>query len=325
MSRPGKEPCHNFLPFQRENLLGLSIRQFAKLLADQAWLRRFRARRAAAEPFRIRLAFVRDMIRKLTHREWKPAYIVPGEGADYLTYVPAPVDLMAGRTLLQPSVPPLLLQTLLADGDTFLDVGANIGMWTLPAAKLVGPAGHVLAFEPAPRMAGALRKSAWANRFRQIRVFEVALSNRAGEADFSVEMENSGGSRLGHMPDDPRRTFSGHRVKVTTLDDVVGAEGLKAVALIKIDVEGFEAEVLQGATRTLTELRPALYFEIGHEPQEKRRIIGDLLRGSGYDLVGMVCHNGVIEATLEDYVDGRGLFEELGMGNLFALPAVPRN
>jgi len=304
--------------------MSLSIRQFAKLLADQAWLRRYRGRRAGAEPLWLRLAFLRNEIRKLTHREWKPSYILPGEDADYLTYVPAPVDVMAGYKLLKPSAPPLLLKTLLADGDTFIDVGANIGDWTLPAAKRVGPAGRVLAFEPVPRMAGALRKSAWVNRFDQIRVFDVALSNHAGEADFSVENENSGGSRLGRMPDDAKRTFSGNRVTVTTLDVVV-AEALKAAALIKIDVEGIEAEVLQGATRTLTQLRPALLFETGHEPPEKRRIIGDLLAGSGYELVGIVCPGGIVEAAMEDYVQASGLFEGLSIANLFALPAAPRN
>lgn len=304
--------------------MSLSIRQFAKLLADQTWLRRYRARRASAGPLGIRFAFVRNEIRKLTHREWKPSYILPGGDADYLTYVPAPVDVMAGYKLLKPSLPPLLLKTLLTDGDAFIDVGANIGDWTLSAAKLVGPAGRVLAFEPVPRMAEALRKSAWANRFDQVRVFEAALSNRAGEAEFSVERENSGGSRLGRMQDDPGRTFSRCSVKVSTLDDVVRAEALKAVALIKIDVEGFEAEVLQGGTRTLTELRPALYLETGHEPREKRRIIGDLLAGSGYELVGIVCPDGVVEAAMEDYVQGKGLFEGLDIANLFALPAPPR-
>jgi FkbM family methyltransferase len=305
--------------------LGLSIRQFKQLLADQAWLRRYRARRAATEPFRIRLAYVRDRIRKLTHREWKPSYILRDGDAGYLTYVPAPVDLMAGRSLLKPSAPPLLLKTLLSSGDTFIDVGANIGDWTLPAAKLVGPTGRVLAFEPVPHIAGALRKSAWANRFAQVRVFEAALSDHAGEVDFSVEKENSGGSRLGRMPDDPGRTFSGHRVKVTTLDDVVGAEGLKAVALVKIDVEGFEAEVLQGATRMLAQLRPALYFEIGLAPPGKRRIIGDLLARSGYELVGIDFSNGIVEAAMDDYVQGSGPFEGLTIANLFALPAAPRS
>jgi FkbM family methyltransferase len=305
--------------------MSLGIRQFAKLLGDQARLRLYRAKRAAAGPLRIRLAFVRNGIRKLTLREWKPTYIQPGEDAGYLTYVPAPVDTISGKRLLKPSTTPLLVRTLLAPGDTFLDVGASIGRWTLPAAKMVGPAGRVLAFEPVQRMAGALRKSAWANRFAQVRVFEVALSNCAGEADFSVEKENSGGSRLGRMPDDSRRTFSSHRVKVSTLDDIVRAEGLKTVALVKIDVEGFEAEVLQGATRTLMELRPALYFETGIEPPEKRRIIGDLLARSGYELVGIELSNSIVEAALEDYVRGSGPFEGLKMGNVFALPAAPRS
>jgi len=83
--------------------------------------------------------------------------------------------------------------------------------------------------------------------------------------------------------------------------------------------------VLQGAARTLKDLRPALYFETGHEPPDKRRIVGELLAGSGYELVGIVCPDGVVEATLQDYVEGRGLFEGLGVSNLFALPAPPGN
>jgi len=305
--------------------VSLNLRQLARLLADQAWLRRYRARRAGAGPLGIRLAFVRDGIRKLTLREWRPSYILPAGDAGHLTYVPAPVDVMAGYKLLKPSATPFLLKTLLGNRDTFIDVGANIGDWTLPAASVVGREGRVLAFEPVPRMAEALRKSAWANRFAQVRVFGVALSDRAGEADFSVEAENSGGSRLGRMPDDRQRTFSGLRVKVTTLDEVAAAEALRAVALIKIDVEGFEAEVLQGAARTLAQLRPALFFETGHEPPEKRRIIGDLLAGTGYELVGIVCPDGIVEASLDDYVGGTGLFNGLGVANLFALPAAPRN
>jgi len=324
MSRAVGETCHNFPPCHREHRLSSSIRRFAKLLADQAWLRRYRARRAAAEPFWLRLPFARDEVKKRTLREWRPAYVLTDEDAACLTYVPVPVDVMAGKKLLKPTRPPALLKTLLSGGDTFIDVGANMGSWSLPAAKLVGRSGCVLAFEPVPRMAEALRKSAWANRFEQVRVFGVALSNYTGEAEFSAENENSGGSRLGRMPDDPGRSFSGHRVRVTTLDEVVGAENLKAVALIKIDVEGFEAEVLQGATRTLKELRPALYFETGQEPPEKRRIVSGVLRDAGYDLVGIVRRHGIVETNLDDYVQGAGLFERINITNLLALPAATR-
>ena len=85
------------------------------------------------------------------------------------------------------------------------------------------------------------------------------------------------------------------------------------------------AAPIPGAARTLAELRPALHFETGHEPPEKRRTIGELLTGAGYGLVGIVLPDGVVEASLEEYVEGRGLFEGLSVANLFALPAAPRN
>jgi len=304
--------------------MGLNMRQLAVLLSELSWLRRYREKRAQAGPLKMRLGYVRNDIRRRTLNEWQAAYVVPGGDADYLTYVPAPVDVMAGYRLLKPFAPPFLLKALLASGDVFVDIGANIGDWTLPAARLVGTKGKVLSFEPVPRMAEALRKSAWANRFTQVQVFDCALSNRVGEADFSMERENSGGSRLNEMEDGPGRSFSRLKVKVSTLDEMVDAADLSAIALIKIDVEGFEADVLQGAVRTLDRFRPALHLETGHETPDKRRIIADVLAGAGYELAGIVCADGVVEAPLSDYAAQCGLFADLGMANIFALPAMPR-
>jgi FkbM family methyltransferase len=300
------------------------MRNLAVLLNELGWLRRYREKRAQAGPLKMRLSYVRNDIRRRTLKDWRPAYVVPGGDADYLTYVPAPVDVMAGYRLLKPFVSPFLLKTFLAPGDVFIDIGANIGDWTLPAARLVGTQGRVLSVEPVPRMAEALRKSAWVNRFTQVQVFDCALSNRVGEADFSMERENSGGSRLDDMQDGPGRNFSRIKVKVRTLDEMVDAENLSAIALIKIDVEGFEADVLQGAVRTLNKFSPPLHLETGHETEDKRRIIADSLAGAGYELAGIVCADGVVEAPLRDYAAQSGLFTDLGMANIFALPAMSR-
>lgn len=296
----------------------MSFRRLAELLGAQAWLRRYRERRARALPWKYHLPFMRDQVRKRTLREWQACWIAPGDEANYLAYVPAPVDVMAGYRLLKPYAPPFLLKTLLQPGDGFIDVGANLGEWALPAARLVGRGGRVLAFEPVPHLATALRKSAWANRFLQMEVHQRALSNRSGQAEFSVERENSGGSRLERMPDDAARSFSRLQVEAGTLDEA--AAPLTSLALVKVDVEGYEAEVLQGATQTLARLRPALHLETGHETPEKRRIIADVLGQAGYELAGIVGTDGVVEASLEDYAARSGLFADLPMGNILALP-----
>jgi FkbM family methyltransferase len=296
----------------------MSFRKLASLLGDQAWLRRYRAWRAEMLPWRFHLPFVRNEVRKRTLEEWRSSYILPGDDANYLAYVPAPVDVMAGYRLLKPYAPPWLLRTLLQRGDCFIDVGANLGDWTLPAARLVGQGGRVLAFEPVPQAAAALRKSAWVNRMSQVQVFERALSNRSGQAEFSVERENSGGSRLNRMADDAGRSFTHVKVEVGTLDEASAA--LAGVALVKIDVEGYEAEVLQGATQMLARLRPALHLETGHETPEQRRVIADLLGRAGYELAGIVCNDGVVEASLQDYAAKGGSFANLPMANILVLP-----
>lgn len=297
----------------------MSLRRLADLLGAQAWLRRYRERRARALPWKYRLPFMRNEVRKRTLEEWRAAWIVPGDEANYLAYVPAPVDVMAGYRLLKPYAPPYLLRVLLQPGDTFVDVGANLGDWALPAARLVGRAGRVLAFEPVPHLAAALRKSAWANRFSHLEVHQRALSNRSGQGEFSVERENSGGSRLERMADGAGRSFTQVQVEVGTLDEA--AAPLSSLSLVKIDVEGHEAEVLQGASQTLARLRPALHLETGHETPERRRLIADALGRAGYELAGIVTGEGIVEAGLREYSEKSGLFADLPMGNILALPA----
>ncbi len=158
-----------------------------------------------------------------------------------------------------------LLRRLLRPGDVFLDVGANIGMLSLLAARCVGPQGRVHAVEPNPQVAARLRASLERNAIENVELHECGLSDRVEELALRVWAHHTGQGTFA------QRTNSGlapltaeHRVRVVRGDELLSdrRDGRElAPGVIKIDVEGFECRVLRGLERTLTRHRPALIIE----------------------------------------------------------------
>jgi FkbM family methyltransferase len=134
-------------------------------------------------------------------------------------------------------------------GDTVFDVGAAHGYYTLLSAKLVGPAGRVVAFEPSPQNAAYLRAHVQRNRLSNVTIRPEAISDFVGELRFQIGM----GSGTGRIDQHGSLT-----VPALTLDQAVAELGCVPQAL-KIDVEGAELTVLAGA-RTLLQSFPTLFL-----------------------------------------------------------------
>jgi FkbM family methyltransferase len=143
-----------------------------------------------------------------------------------------------------------------------LDIGANIGLSALAFAALV-PQGRVVAVEPSPRTAAALRATLALNRLQdRVAVEAVAVSAAPGEAAFHFDAAHSAGSKLvieGTM--DRAGLAPPVAVPVTTLDALVAAHALPRLDLVKVDVEGFEGDVLDGAGAAIARFRPAFILE----------------------------------------------------------------
>lgn len=149
-----------------------------------------------------------------------------------------------------------LLSYVLTESSCCIDVGCHTGTFLQHIVRLA-PGGRHHAFEPLPHLAADLRR-----RFPQVDVHEVALSDRAGAAEFHHVTTNPGYSGL------RRRTYDRAnervellQVRTCRLDDVVPQD--QAIAFIKIDVEGAELEVFRGAARTIHRCRPYIVFEHG--------------------------------------------------------------
>ncbi len=147
---------------------------------------------------------------------------------------------------------------LLRPGDHAIDVGANVGYFTLLAAHLVGPDGSVRAFEPSPTVFPRLQANLRLNPRLNVRALPVAVADRRGRATFySAPPDRSGYSSLRHLGPD---TAGAVTVETVALDDLLTE--LPPTQLVKIDVAGAEWLVLQGMRRLLERDRPYLICEI---------------------------------------------------------------
>jgi FkbM family methyltransferase len=138
-------------------------------------------------------------------------------------------------------------------GDTVLDVGANVGYYTVLASKLVGAKGKVYAFEPDRRNVELLNKNIKLNNCLNVEVVPLALGAKNKISYFLSDKTNPGESRISEK-------VTRELVRVKTLDTLVRERKIKKVDVIKLDVEGGEVDVLRGAKTLLTTSRNLKLF-----------------------------------------------------------------
>lgn len=180
----------------------------------------------------------------------------------------------------------VLFSTLVRPGQTVLDIGANVGFYTLLAAELVGNSGRVVSFEPLPRNQHYLREHVRLNGLTNVTLIEAAVADREGRASFA----SADAPEMGRLSDEGQL-----EVEVVSLDGAIAAGRVPVPDLMKIDVEGAEARVLEGARNLLATRRPTILLAT-HGAEVHRRCC-DLLREAGYELTAV--GGGSIDATDE--------------------------
>ena len=150
----------------------------------------------------------------------------------------------------------------LRPGDIFVDVGANVGLFTLIAAKLVGKKGSVYAFEPCSLTYSRLKYNVNLNKFSNVNCHQIALSDRNCEQDMVLSLDGFDAWNSLAKPT-AGQAFSSEVINTMRWDDFVVKHNLQGkVTLMKIDVEGWETFVLAGGTQTLSrEDAPTLLVE----------------------------------------------------------------
>jgi len=214
---------------------------------------------------RIRMMLIRMLIRNHHRIRWMIPdryflFSVPG-GKMFLR--PKESFMMLQRIFgLYETQKMAAVQQLLKPGGTFIDVGGNKGDFSLLAAKVVGDSGKVICIEPEHTNAGWIHSSLGMNRYRNITICELALSDQNGDAVLHLGTK----SGLHTLRDSAlERELGSVIVKTRTLDSLLQEKGIRHVDVIKIDVEGAELQVLRGALQTIAE-NPGIVLLIDIHP-----------------------------------------------------------
>lgn len=147
---------------------------------------------------------------------------------------------------------------LLRKGSTFVDVGANVGCYSIPLAAALEPGGRVIAIEASPRLQVYLERNIVMNGLHNVEIVPAAAGEREGTTDFHEAPSHSFG--MGSIA--PQFSSRPVQLSMSRLDTILEERAIERVDLIKVDVEGFEVGVFRGARTTLTGAHPpAVLFE----------------------------------------------------------------
>lgn len=232
--------------------LQLAAQTYQSATEVEAWQQRVRAEQSQMEKL------------------W-PVWAEP-DSAVPCVYVPYDEDICFAA---EPTLNSIVTRVLLAEGDWFehemelwrylikpgmtvIDVGANSGVYTFSAAKRVGETGKVIAIEPFQGCVTCLRETSRKNNFPWVKVCEAAASHKPGELFLNLH----GASELNEIQSiDVAPSGNFQKVDCITLDSLIALENLTRVDLIKIDAEGHETAVLQGAAQMIAQFSPILLYE----------------------------------------------------------------
>lgn len=147
------------------------------------------------------------------------------------------------------------------------DVGANTGSISSYLSNKVGDNGKIIAFEPFPKTFLRLKNNIALNNFKNITLEEIALSDSEGKKEFYFNKKNPELNSLGIVEFENELPFETTEVKVSTLDNYCSKNNIQVIDFLKIDVEGFEVEVLTGAAELLNNKKiKSIQFEISPIP-----------------------------------------------------------
>jgi FkbM family methyltransferase len=145
-----------------------------------------------------------------------------------------------------------LILSKVKSGDKVIDVGANIGYYTVLLAKKAGETGRVWAIEPEGKSLEILKKNIRENRLKNVKAIRAAASDKEEEMELRISKKNKGDHKL----------FGGgmrERVKTIVLDEILAKEG--KIRMIKIDTQGWEPKVIEGAKKIIERDRPIIFME----------------------------------------------------------------
>jgi len=210
-----------------------------------------------------------------------------------------------------------LIKISLKDGDNALDIGGNIGLQSLRMAASVGQNGKVYAFEPLQHIQEKFKTNVALNKANNIKLFEIALSDQEDEIVYELD-RNTWNQGTFSLKNKSTGTDT-QKITIKIADNLPEIRQLNSLALIKIDVEGYEYNVLRGLKETLQKHRPRIIFEYdsNYWVNTQQSIVScfNFLAELGY----IIYQISTVGAELINYA------AEVTSGNIFCIPKLNNN
>jgi FkbM family methyltransferase len=154
-----------------------------------------------------------------------------------------------------------ILSLFIKKGDTFIDIGANQGAFSMYASTLVGPTGLIISVEPQPQLAHNIHKSLENKSVCKYQVHQMAMGDSNGDIELIVPQSSSGSAGIYHEYSGIDR-HNKIKVPLRRFDDSIDWKNLPGFVFLKLDIEGSEYAFIKGAMEMLRTLKPVLYMEI---------------------------------------------------------------
>ena len=181
-----------------------------------------------------------------------------------------------------------IIKNLIKPGDSIIDVGANFGFYTFYLSKLVGENGHVFSIEPIPLTFKILSNNVKKLALDNVSLFNCGISEQDGFAIMEIPKFDSGSENYyqAKIVNNVKQASSIRKIKVElrTIDSLL-YDYCKKIAFIKIDAENHEFQVINGAIKLISHLKPALFVEVSENPDDKHSLafeLFNLLKNQGY-------------------------------------------
>jgi FkbM family methyltransferase len=174
-------------------------------------------------------------------------------------------------------------QKLCADAQSVLEIGANVGLFTVLGAKRLAP--RYTAVEPRPEIAAILRENIRRNSIGSVEVLEGAAIPGPSRASVQLKIPSEGNEvpAGAHLPSDVE-VAGGPSLRIVTVDGFPIQDLMRGRDLVKIDAEGVEAELLAAAVDIILENKPTLMIEVLPEAEKLGQLMGEIAKAAGYNL-----------------------------------------
>ena len=170
------------------------------------------------------------------------------------------------------------IKPFVKEGDMVMDIGSNIGLFTLILSDLIGANGKVYSFEPSAYLFEKLNNNVQVNNINNVETFKVGMGSKEDETEMYFNPQQSG---LSSIVERVSENCISEKISITTLDKFTD-DSDKRISFIKIDTEGYEPEVLMGGINLIRKDKPVIYIELGGKYQKSSFSAIDLLKNQNY-------------------------------------------